>query len=365
MSKTDYWKFILALILGTLTLIAYQYIDKYTISDETLLVNGLFDAGLSGWSLDKSDRELVSVSDGEIHIHSADAAQSPRLWQNVDLSRVDQLVHLSAWVKAEQIVAGEKPWDMGRIIFLQLRDEKPDYSIPHVLIALDGTGGWQYYDSVFPIHSESEGALVMIQMNNSSGILSCKNMTLAKASLNPYFEIARSVVLACWICLFATIFYPLFVKNREGVTGRVIILFLLGAIVAGTMLPGGIKNSMKSQIEHEGTAMVRKVIDGSTSGIEPEPLDHKTDHEWTIDITKLAHFFLFSTLTLTLLWSSTSENIWYVILAVIILACGTELVQLFVEGRGALTTDVVLDWTGCTVGALIWLLFRKNDRFKS
>lgn len=67
-------------------------------------MNGSLDAGLSGWGLEKSDRELVSVSDGEIQIHSADAAQSPRLWQDIDLSRVDQFVHLSAWVKAEQIV---------------------------------------------------------------------------------------------------------------------------------------------------------------------------------------------------------------------------------------------------------------------
>ena len=119
----------LALMVGALILITHQFIDIYKISNENQLVNGSFDKGLSGWSLEKSDREFVSVSDGEIEIHSPDAAQMIALWQVIDLGRVDQFVHLGAWVKAEQIVKGEKPWNMGRIILQQLRYEKPDYLI--------------------------------------------------------------------------------------------------------------------------------------------------------------------------------------------------------------------------------------------
>ena len=203
----------LALILSVLTSINHKYIDKYKISDETLLVNGPFDEGLSGWSLKKSNHKLVAVSDGEIQIYSADAAQAPRLWQNIDLSRVDQFVHLSAWMKAEQIVSGEKEWNMGRIIFLQLREGKPDYSMPHVLLALDDSRDWQYYDGIFPIHSDSEGAMVMIQISNNSGVLSCKNITLAKVSLNPYYVIVRSPGLGVLDQFFSDPFLPPF--NQE------------------------------------------------------------------------------------------------------------------------------------------------------
>jgi VanZ family protein len=360
-----FWKLTLAFMLVILTLITHQFISRYEISDEALLVNGSFDAGLSGWTLEKSDRELVSVSDGEIHIHAAVAGQNPKLWQNIDFSRVGQFVYLGAWVKAEHIVAGEKTWNRGRIIFQQLRDVKPNYSIPHVLAALDGTRGWQYYESIFPIHSESDGALVMIQMSNATGVLSCKNMTLAKASVNPYYKIARSVVLSCWICMFVILFYPHFINNQKAVSGRLITLFLLAAILTGTMMSGTTKSSIISLIAHEENSMVEKLIDESMPGAELEPVGPRIDYEWIIDITKSAHFFLFALLSLALLWSSTSENIWYVIMAVIILACGTELAQLFVEGRSALTKDIALDLTGSALGASMWLALRRNDKSKS
>ncbi|MFC1830823.1 VanZ family protein [Thermodesulfobacteriota bacterium] len=358
------WNLTLAILLGALMLITSQFIDKYTISDESLLENGSFAAGLSGWSLDESDKDRISVSDGAIHIRSTDAVQNPRLWQDIDISRMGQFVHFSGWVKTEQIVAGEKPWNMGRIILVQLRDEKADYSMPHVLIALNGTTQWQYHETVFPIHSDTEKVLVMIQMSKSTGTISCKNLALAKASLSLYYKVARTVALTCWVCLIAILFYPVFVQSREDVIVRVIILFLLGAIVAGTMMPGAIKNSIKYQIEQEGAAVVERLSPESRSRAEPGPLGQKNDHDLSVDITKVAHFFLFAMLTLMLLWSGYSEDIWYIILTIIILACGTELAQLFVEGRSALLTDVALDLAGCAFGSILWILLRKRFKLK-
>ncbi len=350
---------VFAIILSALSLLTHQFIDRYKISDENLLVKGSFDAGLSGWNLEQSDRDFVSLSGGAINIHSNDAAQGLRIWQDIDMSQVGQFVYLRAWVKAEQIIAGDKPWNNGRIIFLQMRGEKPDYSTPHVLIGLDGNSAWGYYEGIFPIHKESSRALVMIQLSGSSGVLSCKNIFLAKAQTNPYFEIVRGFLLVCWIFLLVTLFYPLAFMNRGGLTGRLIIIVLFGTILGGTLLPGSIKNSILHQIDYEEMSIAETLKHEPASEASAESMVPLTVHEWTYIVTKLAHFFLFAALTFTLLWYKTQDP-WYVILAVVILAAGTELAQLLVDGRGALPTDVVLDLTGGFAGAAIWNFFGKR-----
>jgi VanZ family protein len=64
------------------------------------------------------------------------------------------------------------------------------------------------------------------------------------------------------------------------------------------------------------------------------------------DITKVAHFLLFAILGGLLYVRQGRGSVWRVVVDTGMFACGTELVQLFVDGRSALVGDVVLDMGG-------------------
>ena len=64
---------------------------------------------------------------------------------------------------------------------------------------------------------------------------------------------------------------------------------------------------------------------------------------------------LFRLLTFLLLWQSVQPKPRLVLVDILMLSCATEFLQLFVERRGALPLDVVID----TVGSATSLLIRK------
>lgn len=59
-------------------------------------------------------------------------------------------------------------------------------------------------------------------------------------------------------------------------------------------------------------------------------------------------FFLGFGLVLRLTASNTST--WKVLTIIIMMACGTELVQIYVDGRTPLVSDVLIDTMGGTLG---------------
>jgi VanZ family protein len=56
---------------------------------------------------------------------------------------------------------------------------------------------------------------------------------------------------------------------------------------------------------------------------------------------------------------STHSKTFFIPGDMLMLACATELAQLFVEGRGALVFDVSVDRAGCASGASTWLVFER------
>lgn len=79
-----------------------------------------------------------------------------------------------------------------------------------------------------------------------------------------------------------------------------------------------------------------------------------------IDITKIAHFALFGLLAVLLLWQNSNSKPSFIIADIFMFACGTELVQLYSEGRSALLTDIVIDMAGCGAGMLLIVVARRN-----
>ena len=72
-------------------------------------------------------------------------------------------------------------------------------------------------------------------------------------------------------------------------------------------------------------------------------------------------FGLFGLLIFLLLWQNIHSKPLLILIDVLMLACATEFLQLFVEGRGALPLDVVIDMAGSATALLIYKGWKGAD----
>jgi VanZ family protein len=89
-------------------------------------------------------------------------------------------------------------------------------------------------------------------------------------------------------------------------------------------------------------------------------------------LRKAAHFFIFLVLSILIMFAlsfkqarSNRKNMVYAFGISVALAVIDESIQLFVPGRGALISDVILDSAGAFVGIGLWWLFIGRRREKN
>lgn len=205
----------------------------------------------------------------------------------------------------------------------------------------------------FSYDSRTAQSRVLLQLPHATGRLSVRNLSLKAASLNPYFspgQVLAFILGGGWLYL---VFRPHLSAARHLLL-RCGLLLVLGGILLGTLVPGTVNKEISGQTQR----LVNKISHKQDSVVEQS--DEKGDFDdWSIDIDKAKAMHFSGFLLLGLILSKVLQNWGSPLLDGLLLAVTTELLQLFVFGRTALFSDVLIDMAGVAVGCSLWLSYRK------
>lgn len=350
-------KFAAFAVLCVLSVAAHFAIDKYHEVGEQIILNDDFSSTDFGWQVRSSGEGMAGIDQGVARLESVDDTASPQLIQELDIGKLAATVVLRATVKAENISSGEKSWQGGRILLVQYVDGKPQYRPHHALLSLEGSTDWQEYTTALHILPASSKATVVITLNQVTGRLLCREISLHNVRVNPAYNVVRWAITGGWL-IFATVIFVSHLGRyaRRGWLVPAITVVAVAGLLIGITLPGDLKNNLKADVIGEvksySAAMSVPVIPTIKSIVRKYGIN-----ESVIDITKWAHFGLFGVLTFVFLWQSGQPSLVVILVDMLMLACGTELVQLFIDGRGPQLSDVIVDMAGAGTGLLAWLAF--------
>ncbi|NTV51223.1 MAG: VanZ family protein [Desulfobulbaceae bacterium] len=346
-------KLVLFLILSMGTLLTYYNVDKYIENGEQLIANSEFTDGLQGWQADHPPTGSVTVRPGLVQLQSTEAHSSVRLSQRLDPAKLGKRVVLKGMLKTIGIEGGTQGWNKGRVVFVQYIDGKAIYSTPHALVSLDGTHDWAHYSAVMPILSGASDVLVAIQLNHCVGEIQSTALSLFQVEPNPVYPGARWVVIGCWAIFIGWVFWSTLLSVGAKKIRMVLISIVCIAIILGITVPGAIKNEAKHELLDQAHTYASQMVEYSAPSITPLVQQLKAKKWPHIDITKIAHFLLFALLGGLLYVPQSYVSLRGTFIDAGLLACATEFLQLFMEDRGALIGDVVIDLAGVACAVLV------------
>jgi hypothetical protein len=179
-----------------------------------LLTNSSFVQGELGWDA-KVDEQLgrIETAQNLVSLYSYKKASSVNIGQAVGMDKISNQVILSAKIKTADISQGEFGWNQGRLILKQYVNKKPVYSLPHVLINLNGTHDWNTYSRTFAIDPRTEYIAVALQISKATGELHCKDIELYNAIPNPLYTKLRIALMGGWGIFCVLLIWPYLRKN--------------------------------------------------------------------------------------------------------------------------------------------------------
>lgn len=369
-----YLKYALFIFTVILSFIIHFSVDRFIPVSEQLLVNNTFSHGSRGWETKHNSSESQIQFQPNHLILSTYTQTSIQTNQTILPDNTSPYYLLKADVKTDNITQGPLSWNMGRILLVQYKGEKPQWSIKHSLVALDKTNTWITYSNVFSIDPETTKIQVVAQIRSATGKLHCKNIELYRVLPNPTFHKLKTLVYCIWGGLFIFILLPYF--KAAHIYPKISIIILTLTLLFGVTMNANLKEELKTDIEHNAPDVFKQI--DTYSADQPVPLQKTTEsvHQngqfpqsdvqnkpnssftFKIDITKLAHFLLFMGLGTVLIWNKPLF-IQQTLLDLLLIACGTETLQLFIEGRSALLSDVGIDFMGGLTGVIIGLFLLK------
>jgi hypothetical protein len=353
--RTSLRKVSIFLILGLCTVLASCIVDKYTETGEQLLANPDYANGLQGWQVGGAKSAIVKVDSGVIKIKLHEPRSSVQLSQQLQPGLLGSKVVLRGTVKAVGIVGGPKGWQKGRVVMVQYVEGKAIYSSPHLLVALDGTHDWTEYSVVIPVLSNISAVSVNLQLSHSTGELEVKGLSVYRVQANPVYGVVRWMVFGMWALFMICVFVPGIVGSFEGTRCSALVVLVIVAIIIGTTAPASIKNEAKFEIVSHAKTYTNQLIDYGGTGVAGLSTELKMPKWLNVDITKVAHFLLFGMLGGMLYFRQGGKPVLHTFVDIGILACSSELMQLFIDGRSALVGDVLLDLAGAG-GAIVVLV---------
>lgn len=253
------------------------------------------------------------------------------------------VLKLSADIKCDDVVPGKKPWNLARLLLVQNDGRNDRWNLPHTLAALTGTAGWKNHHAVFTISPETRKIQVIAQLSQSTGLLQIKNVQLYPVNETLIFRWARGIILFAWGAFFLLLVASCLFLGKKKILSRLLLISALVAIIAGTTLPGDIKNQVSGKI---GTQ-----IDTGNESFKAAIL-------W--DLAKVWHFCFFFLLGLILCLTMINASWIQPFVIIMLLAGSTEIVQLYINGRTALVSDFFIDAAGGVAGLILIRLSGMN-----
>lgn len=342
---------LLLLCLGTIVL--FNVFDRYLVIGPELLTDNRFEEKLIHWQHSSPEVIVPVPGSGIVVIQSEDPDKVIRLNQTIATVNSFNFLQLSCDTKPLNIPPHDPVWHVAHImLFSNGRDGQPVSSRPHHLATLTGSHDWEHQKSVFPVYPDSPSVSLYVQFSQTTGTLWVRNMSLRPLAEKRSFRVYLDIAITLWALTCIWIVAPL-ARSALGNTQRTIVLALGLVVAAGVLIPATWK-------EHIGRTLTPSIAIETN-----DTLIHGTFHfaqfPRTPDIFKVGHFILFALLAAAALYRKPfSISRGGIFACLILFAFATEVAQLFIHGRTALLSDVVIDSAGIVLGLMLLRIARAD-----
>ncbi|WFP49536.1 VanZ family protein [Methylomonas sp. EFPC3] len=359
---------IVVLIVCAATICFFNYFPQFDYFDNELLSDPNFSNGLSNWMPSEIG---VEIQPTETRTHSGDSANlrvstqpsvtlsapdfdhAIHLSQAIPLVPTGSLLHVSSYIKTLDVIEGARPWETARIVLLAYDHfGKAIYNQPHLLISKNGTSDWTYHERVFRVNENTTKLQLIIQLIHAKGQLEVKSPSIRQVKPNIAFERYRCWFIAIWTCLGLWIAFPLVCRAAQSRNQAAILVIGIG-ILAGVLMPQAIKEYIGDMLW--SSADMAAVHDHG----EPMRVFKLTTSLPELDKYKYGHFVMFALLCVAASKRSPfNPPIFQTVQLTILFAVATEVLQLFVPGRGPQLGDIIIDTAGIFTGSVLSMLSR-------
>ncbi|WP_297324330.1 VanZ family protein [Nitrosomonas sp.] len=330
--KTNSFLFILLVVA---TFACQIWVDRYQQVGPELLTGN--------WSAKVSGDDRIDVVDNELTLFSSDPRTGASVHQYLPPIEQGAVLMFSAEVKCDNVVPGKKPWSLARLILVQNDGEEDRWDLPLIVTSLTGTHDWKSYHNFFYMTPETQSVRVIAELNQSTGSLQVRNMQLYPVSETQAYLWIRNIILISWGAFFLLLVGSCLFADKRSTLARILLASAFISIVIGTSLPGYMKDSVSHQVETQ---------------IDAESPAFKTIIPW--DLSKVWHVCFFFLLGLILGLMLKKQPVVQITVVILMMAGGTEIVQLYIDGRTPLVTDFFIDSAGGMVGILLIRLFTQH-----
>lgn len=324
---------LLFIVLAAVTLLSHQEIAQYEPQSPDFLTNK--------WNIQTHPSGRVEITENGLMLQSVAEQVTVGAYQYVALPPLGTLLKLSAEIRSADVKLGQKSWQQARLMLVQNNGQKDDWSLPHTAIALFGSHDWKKTQSIFTVSSETQQIKVMAQLNQVSGFFQLRNIRLYSVSESSMFPVVRNMILGAWGFFFLFLIGSCLLMREASIIARLLLVFMIFFIVAGTSIPGEIKQEVSDDV-------MTQISVGSEQFITNIPFD----------LSKAWHFGFFILLGVLLGWVMAGTSLFSIMIVALMVAGGTELAQLYIEGRTALITDFFLDASGGILGLILIRMLR-------
>ena len=342
-----FFKILTFFILSAATLLLGSGFERYQPKGSELLENTSFAGQAASWNISGPAGSVVVEEGGAIRLHSVDPTQNISVTQRVADPGRFRLLRLSADLRTEKVVPGEKGWETARLI-LSSHDGKGQWlPVPHQVARLTGTTPWRHYAEVFEVSARADQVRATAQLSRARGTLWVRNLSLRQVIERPLYGYLRAGGFGLWGVFLAWLLAP-YALRRGGPVGKGLMLMVVVAILWGTLMPG----SLKMRLLAEGKSLAHDIAEAVSPPVAPAVTEPPTGFRF--DVGKLGHLGLFALLAMVLAAAFPRESHKILMLDLMLLAGATEQLQVFIEGRTPMMLDFGIDTVGVFLGLGLW-----------
>lgn len=315
------------LFLGLSTVALALLVEQYQVTGEQVIRPG-------NWETRAKSPAGAQVTAGGVLLRSEIEGAYTAASQTVDLPPGTGTVLLSAEIRTRDVRKGEKPWESARLLFFQFDQNHKRLKGFHAVAGLDGTSDWQPFERAFHVDSRAADFRVVVELLKCKGEMEARHIRLYPVAVNVQYRIVQNAVLAGWALFFAG--FAVVVLRRAERGPRIFLLVCIVAILFATLIPGDVKALLQQWVaQHLQTAGIG---DTAMAGAM---------------LGKAGHFVFFCSLGLLLGWALPGAGWTILVLNLLMLAAGTELAQVYVDGREAMLGDFMVDAAAGFTGLIL------------
>ncbi|MCC7091472.1 MAG: VanZ family protein [Nitrosomonas sp.] len=312
-------------VLTIITFASLVWIDRYQQIGPDVLTGH--------WGIWAPGKNWADASENELALFSTNPQAGVSVQQPLPAIEPGTVLLFSAEVKCDHVVRGKKPWNLARVVLVQNDGQKDLWNLPLILTAVTGTQDWTFYRNFFYITTQTRTARVIAELHQSTGSLQVRNMQLYPVHETEIYLWVKNIILFSWGGFFLLLVGSCLFAEKRSMLFRAILAGAFISIVIGTSLPGYLKTSVIYEVEAQ--------ID------DISPVINKV-MPW--ELSKLWHACVFLLLGSALALMIKKAPLSQLMTIIIMMAAGTEMMQLFIDGRSPLVSDVFIDAAGGIVG---------------